>query len=1064
MRVPVRRAPETRVSEQQQGFARPVAPLDLSPIAQLAEGLRDQLLDEQDARQRIDLNRRLITEVNELQVDFAERQRNPLVAAEDFANSTNTLYTDRHRNIVAGLRAEGYSQDLIDDFDTRLGSVRQGFFERGLGHQLVQLRARAGEEIEDIGLQGSQYAAADPINNYASAREMVRNSVRTHPDLTEDERAALEDQQLAVVREGAARALEIQNPQLIIDTFDPEGRTAPYPTTAPAATTADGPAGNPATWRTTPPPEDAGDSPPHFEAAGLTWRDAGSAGRRGGRHGGTMGAVDIAGPRGTPLQIARPFEVVTSRTGTSAAGRRAGNIARIRFPDGAEFDAMHLDDLPAARRYAAGEGAAVIRAGTSGNAAENDPHVHLQAANDRARSLLTQGRRYLAAYLQGGPGLPPEMAATSATTPDSHFTNRSLPRGVRNNNPGNLVNGQMTRSMPGYRGSDGQFAQFETMEQGIAAQEELLRRRLRSGRSITTLIRGTGRNDGFAPSELTGGDNPEASVQHYVNYLSRRLGMDPNTQLSVNDVSRLGEAIRDMEARGWRDFVGRAQTASATTPVRTAEAAPAPTPGQPAVASDVRPANDTAPVPTDPATVRTGNALLDDLSGPERVASLLRARERLTRVTATQRAEMDVRIGNITAEIGNGIATPLPTQEELIRLYGPVEGPQRWAQVQQAVETDRVMPRFRTQSAEAIQRELDAIRPTPGTPTYATELQIYQAAERAAQTLLTQRQQDPAGYVMQHFPAVREAAGQGTAQYYAALDRAYQTLGIDTRTAPMMTAQAAQQLTQNYRTMTPQQRGQFIEQNMEEMGEARFRRFVSGMEGTTAATDARIYALLRSYPGAAQNRNLYNQILEGREIIAQDPARRPREAEVLQVFRQVGLGAVRDLNAETSRSIQEAAEALYAQRGGDPVNINRTMYQEALTSVLGGSLPADMRRGRVTDYTILPPRVSEGQFRTWIERQTIATLTQFGTAQQPPLFGDLRTPAPIQTIIDEGVFVMVSPGYYSIRMSSDGRPLMTRDGNRYIMRIAPQGLMNIGARPAPAAPAPTRRPMGGGVM
>ena len=47
----------------------------------------------------------------------------------------------------------------------------------------------------------------------------------------------------------------------------------------------------------------------------------------------------------------------------------------------------------------------------------------------------------------------------------------------------------MARGMPGYRGSDGHFAQFDTMEQGIAAQEELLRRRLGSGRSVTTLIR-----------------------------------------------------------------------------------------------------------------------------------------------------------------------------------------------------------------------------------------------------------------------------------------------------------------------------------------------------------------------------------------------------------------------------------------------------------------------------------------------------------------------------------------------------------------------------------------------
>lgn len=1064
MRVPFRRQPETRISEQQQAYARPVQPLNVEPITRLVEGFRDQMLDEQDARQRIDLSRRLIAEVNELQPDFEARRRDPDISPDQFAANINTLYTDRHNVLLEELRGQHYSQDLLDDFDTRLGAVRQGFVERALAHQLEQLTVRAGERAEDTGRQVSQYVAADPVHNYETGVGMLRDTILSDPDLLESQREQLLDEQLAVARDGGSRAYALQHPEEVIRHLDPQGLTAPNPPATGTAPTAGEPAGNPATWRTTPPPEDAGDNPPHFEAAGLTWRDAGAANRRGTRHGGTMGAVDIAGPRGTPLQITRAFEVVRSGPGSNtAAGRRAGNITRIRFPDGAEFDAMHLDDLPAARRYAAGEGTAVLRTGTSGNAAENDPHIHLQAANDKARSLLTQGRRYLAAYLQGGPGLPPEQTAAAS---DSHFNDRSLPRGVRNNNPGNLMDGQFTRSRPGYRGSDGHFSQFNTMEDGIAAQEELLRRRLNQGRSITTLIRGTGRGDGFAPSQQDGGDNPEASVQHYIEYLSRRLGRDPNAQLSAADVPRLGEAIRDMEARGWRDHLGRAAPAAAQAsdpaPVaapqvgeQTASATAAPAPGQPPVRADA----------SDIASVRTGIPLIDDLSGPERMILLGRAREQLTRIQAAQRAEMDVRLGNITAEYlqnGGESATPAPTEQEVLRAYPGPEGPQRWAQLQQTQRVGRSIVTFRTQSAEAMQAELDRLLPTRGSPTYAAQLQIYRAAEQARDTLLAARQRDPAAYVMQYFPSVRQAAQQGTAQYYAALDRAYQALGIDTRTAPVMTSEAAQQLTRDYRLMQPVQRARFLEDNMEEMGEARFRRFVSGMEGTTAEVDADIYALLRHHPGAGVARNLLNEILEGREIIAQDPAKRPRAAEVTEIFRRVGLHAIRDLDPRTSAAIQSAAEGLYARRGGDPVHINRTLYEEALTAVLGGNLPANMTRGRATDYTILPPRVTERQFRTWMEGLTIPALTNFSLERQAPLFGDLRTQVPIQTIIDEGVFVMVSPGWYAIRMASDGRPLMTRSGNRFLMRINPQGLMNNRAAPRATQQAP--RPMSGGVM
>ena len=45
----------------------------------------------------------------------------------------------------------------------------------------------------------------------------------------------------------------------------------------------------------------------------------------------------------------------------------------------------------------------------------------------------------------------------------------SSARGIRNNNPGNLVSNSWTASLPGYKGSDGRFAIFDTPEHGAAA-------------------------------------------------------------------------------------------------------------------------------------------------------------------------------------------------------------------------------------------------------------------------------------------------------------------------------------------------------------------------------------------------------------------------------------------------------------------------------------------------------------------------------------------------------------------------------------------------------------------
>ena len=51
----------------------------------------------------------------------------------------------------------------------------------------------------------------------------------------------------------------------------------------------------------------------------------------------------------------------------------------------------------------------------------------------------------------------------------------SAPRGIRNNNPLNIEDGDFARSQPGYVGSDGRFAQFQTPQHGVAAADSLLR-------------------------------------------------------------------------------------------------------------------------------------------------------------------------------------------------------------------------------------------------------------------------------------------------------------------------------------------------------------------------------------------------------------------------------------------------------------------------------------------------------------------------------------------------------------------------------------------------------------
>lgn len=846
MQVPVRRQPNTRVSEQQQGFAKPVPGLDITPITHAIESgvevidrFRDQLEDEQRGRQKLEISRRLMAEVNENQELFEARRRDPEISPVDFADTTDAVYSARHTALLDEFRKQDFDPDLIDEFDIKLGSIRQGFFEKGLGHQILTLKSRAYEGLDDLGVRVSQYVAANP-DGYASGEQMIREIVNENPDLIETEKEAKINELLVTVRNGGAKAIALQEPEFIIKLFDPQGFTAPQGSSSATVSTSGLDAD-----RTTVATTLSSELPPQV----------------------------VAGFLGN-------FDIEAGYDGAQGDGGTASGVAQWRKERRAAFRTMF----------------------------GKDPHQ--ASKEEQAKFVLHEMQN------------------------------------------------------PGAAGMT------------VAQRDAILAAR-----------------------------TPEIAAELIDRYYER------------SDGTRRSDRIE--AAKKYATVEPASEVAAGTALAPTFE-------------------------PQTLADVKTGNALLDSLNGPERLQVLGWAREQHGKVLASRKAEMDVTIGNITAEaLNNGgeIATPLPSQDEVLQIYGPVEGPQRWAQIQQSKDTGAAMQAFRTQSTADIQRGLEALAPKPGSKTYETELQIYQAAERAAAAITAERERDPAAYAMKYFPSINAAAQRGTTQYYAELDRVYQQLGIDPKYAPVLPAQATERLVQDYKVMQPDQRRQYIQSNFAAMGEDRFIRFVSNMEGTTIQEDARIFALMKDYPGApGEWARVYNQVLEGREIMAQDPARRPSPEALTKQFRVEGAQALSNLNANASRAIQETASALYVAKGGDPKTINQKLYRESLAIALGGNLPADMRSGQTRDYTILPPRRTKQQFEAWKENLTLDRLWAMSADGLPARYGDLKTVVMIEDIIDEGVFVMTSPGRYMIKMASDGRPLMTKRGRPFLVNINPRDI------------------------
>lgn len=107
-------------------------------------------------------------------------------------------------------------------------------------------------------------------------------------------------------------------------------------------------------------------------------------------------------------------------------------------------------------------------------------------------------------------------------------------------NPGALKDGPFARSQPGYAGSSGGFATFNTPQAGIAAQENLLRSAY-IGKGFNTIDKIVNR---YAPP---GPENSAASVSNYKNYVAQRTGLDINAPISPAQVSAVAAAMREFE-------------------------------------------------------------------------------------------------------------------------------------------------------------------------------------------------------------------------------------------------------------------------------------------------------------------------------------------------------------------------------------------------------------------------------------------------------------------------------------------------------------------------------------
>lgn len=172
--------------------------------------------------------------------------------------------------------------------------------------------------------------------------------------------------------------------------------------------------------------------------------------------------------------------------------------------------------------------------------------------------------------------LPPDVQASPSNPLLAGLNSGS--RGMKNNNPGNLVASPWTAGLAGYSGSDGRFAEFKTPEQGLAALDQNLQSYGGKGINTPLAIAST-----WAPAATSGPDSmnrPNA----YGAAIAKELGVKSDTVLDMNDVdvrNKISRAIVQVENGTSGGGGASPATGGSASQSATAVAAPSPAGGGP---------------------------------------------------------------------------------------------------------------------------------------------------------------------------------------------------------------------------------------------------------------------------------------------------------------------------------------------------------------------------------------------------------------------------------------------------------------------------------------------------
>lgn len=597
-------------------------------------------------------------------------------------------------------------------------------------------------------------------------------------------------------------------------------------------------------------------------------------------------------------------------------------------------------------------------------------------------------------------------------------TDPSAPRGIRNNNPGNL----RTNAFAGTKGVDKDgYAQFESPEQGLRALGKNLvvqqeKHGLRTVESIITKYAPPNENDTAA----------------YIATVSSALGVKPDQQIDMKDPETLQKFMNVV--------IKHENGAQPYSPLQIAAGADAALTGK-----EVKPLN--AATPDKGGRVVTGNTAFNMGTWEQQQKWISLAETEKRRVDAERKqiaSEAGVMIQSAKDRMEAGYILPedeMATINSMVVASGDGKTSKRWLDMQATQQLVKSMQQLNpAQLSSLINTQLEPMAQRDGaTEREGMQLEI---ANNLLSTMTEKIKSDPLAWAARtgvKVPALDFNKPATLPQRVAAAEAISEKYGVPVERSLFSSAEKIQ-FSDSLESMDDT-----MKLALGKRMQAGFGKYFTRAIGEVAEKDP-VFAHAAFLSGiSSQNDGIALDIMRGQRILKENPKLKPADADKQESLSE--LGNTFDYMPKAIPGIIAATDALYARRSGFTEEFDQDIYDQALKDVIGARDGTGGIGSLNGQSYLLPQGISETDLERGLQVMTADELAGMSVGGTPPIYGKDKKPVSGGEIYDDVQLRTVAYGQYAL-FDSDGRPVTSEKGPNgiFVLQIDPAKFQKIAAR------------------